>query len=140
MSTPHPQFLPACRELLGVRWRHLGRQPWALDCIGLIVLALRACGREVADRNDYGRDPQRDGLAQALRAEFGQPVAEWIHGGIALIRWPGAELPAHVGVLARDGEQWRLIHSYSSPGCVVEHRVDEHWRGLIVEVFDPWRS
>ena len=139
MSGKRDQFVAACRCMLGVRWRHLGRQAWAVDCIGLLVLALRACGREVPDRSDYGRDPQRDGRQRLLQRGFGPP-GPWVHGGIALIRWPGAELPAHVAALAADGERWRLIHSYSSTGCVVEHGVDEHWRGLVVEVYDPWRS
>lgn len=139
MMSARDACIAAARSMLGVRWRHQGRQPWAVDCLGLIVLALRAAGRDVADRTGYGRDPQRDGLSAALAAEFGPP-GEWVHGGIAVIQWAGADLPSHVAILATDGDHWRLIHSYSSPGCVVEHRVDEHWRGLIVEVYDPWLS
>ena len=137
--SPRDRFVAECRSLLGVKWRHQGRQPWAVDCLGLIVLAMRAAGREVQDREGYPRDPQHEGMREELHRQCGEPGG-WVHGGIALMRWPGADLPSHVGVLATDGDHWRLIHSYSSPGCVVEHRVDEHWRGLILEVFDPWRK
>lgn len=131
-------FVAAARSMLGVKWRHQGRQPWAVDCLGLIVLAMRAAGREVQDREGYPRDPQREGLRDELLRQCGQP-GEWVHGGIALMQWAGAELPSHVGILANSGDEWRLIHSYSGGnGCAVEHRVDEHWRGMIVEVFDPW--
>lgn len=46
-------FVAAARSMLGVKWRHQGRQPWAVDCLGLIVLAMRAAGREVQDREGY---------------------------------------------------------------------------------------
>lgn len=132
-------FIAAARSMLGVKWRHQGRQSWAVDCLGLIVLALRAAGREVQDREGYPRDPQREGLRDELARQCGQP-GDWVHGGIALMQWAGAELPSHVGILVNSGDHWRLIHSYSGPGCVVEHRIDPHWQSLILEVFDPWRA
>lgn len=138
--TQRDAFIDAARAMLGVKWRHQGRQAWAVDCLGLVVLALRAAGREVQDREGYPRDPQREGMREELARQCGEP-GEWVHGGIALMRWPGAELPSHVGILVNGGDEWRLIHSYSGGnGCTVEHRVDDHWRGLILEVFDPWRS
>lgn len=137
--TDRDAFIAAARSMLGVTWRHQGRQRWAVDCLGLLVLAMRAAGREVQDREGYPRDPQREGLRDELVRQCGEP-GEWVHGGIALMRWPGAELPSHVGILVNSGDAWRLIHSYSSPGCVVEHRVDDYWRGMILEVFDPWQA
>lgn len=137
--TGRDRFVAEARAMLGVAWRHQGREPWAVDCLGLIVLAARAAGREVHDRSGYPRDPRREGMRAELLRQCGEP-GEWVHGGIALMKWPGATEPSHVGVLATDGDHWRLIHSYSSPGCVVEHRVDAHWRSLILEVFDPWHK
>jgi cell wall-associated NlpC family hydrolase len=135
---PRDAFVAAARARLGVKWRHQGRTPWAIDCLGLVVLALRDAGREVVDREGYPRDPQHEGIREELERQCGRP-GEWVHGGIALMQWKGAELPSHVGILINAGDHWRLIHSYSSgQGCVVEHRVDEHWRGMILEVFDPW--
>lgn len=132
--------IAAARAYLGVPWRHQGRQPWALDCLGLIVLSLRAAGRDVDDREGYPRDPQREGIREELARQCGEP-GEWVHGGIALMQWRGATLPSHVGFLIHAGDHWRLIHSFSSgDGRVVEHRVDEHWRSMIIEVFDPWRA
>ena len=137
--SPRDRFVAECRALLGVKWRHQGREPWALDCLGLIVVGLRAAGREVQDREGYPRDPQNEGLREELQRQCGDPV-EWVHGGIALMQWRGAVLPSHVGILVNSGDHWRLIHSYSSPGCVVEHRVDESWAAMILEVYDPWHK
>jgi cell wall-associated NlpC family hydrolase len=140
MTTPCPRdaTIAAARGYLGVPWRHQGRQPWALDCLGLIVLSLRAAGRTVIDREGYPRDPQHEGLRAELHRQSGAP-GEWVHSGIALMQWHGATEPSHVGLLINSGDHWRLIHSYSSPGCVVEHRIDAQWQPLIVEVYDPWR-
>lgn len=133
------QFVDAARRYVGARWRHQGRRPWAMDCIGLIVLACADIGRTLPDRRGYGRDPQADGLRQALRAEFGVP-GYYVHGGIAAICWPGASECSHVGVMFEHDGEWWLLHGYSAVGCVVEHRIDDAWADLIAEVYDPWRS
>lgn len=133
-------FVDACRSMVGVEWRHQGRKPWAVDCLGLVVLGLRAAGWPVVDRDGYARDPQNEGLRAELRRQAGEPV-EWVHGGVALMKWPECHEPSHVGVLARVGDEWHLIHAYArGVGKVVEHRVDEYWRSMIVEVYDPWRG
>jgi hypothetical protein len=110
-----------------------------VDCLGLLVLSLAAAGYDVSrDRVDYGREPWRDGLRQALQSHFGAPVTPWRVGDVALIKWDNQQEPAHLGIL---GDYpyggFSLIHAYSAV-AVTEHRLDEVWRKRIVEVYRPW--
>ena len=45
------------REMVGVRWRHQGRKPWAVDCIGLLIVAMQEAGWEIGElKNGAMRD------------------------------------------------------------------------------------
>lgn len=48
-------FVAAARGFLGVPWMHQGRSERGMDCVGLIVLSLRAIGVEAPLTADYGR-------------------------------------------------------------------------------------
>lgn len=133
-----PELIVAeARKYIGVKWRHRGRKPWAVDCIGLVVLSVRAAGIEMRDRTDYGREPWKDGLRREMVDHFGAPVSAWQPGDIAVMRWEQHTEPGHVGILtdyANGG--LGLVHSFSRI-AVTEHRLDEAWRSLILEVYRP---
>ena len=74
-----PGHVATARALVGRPWRHRGRGPDWLDCVGLVVIALEANGIAVADRERYGRVPHRDGLQAELRRQFGAPVQAQHH-------------------------------------------------------------
>src|SRR5690606_8458951 len=96
------RFIAAARKLKGARWRHRGRKPWAVDCLGLVVLAAREAGLKTEDAPRlYGRDPWDDQLRSGLRIRFGDPfpASEAQPGDIALIRWGKGE-PSHVAIVA----------------------------------------
>jgi len=126
----------AARALVGTPWRHRGRNERGIDCIGLIVAALRAGGFPVKDRIDYGREPWADGLRSELACQFGEPLLEitWQPGDVALFDLPGKE-PCHVGILGdyRFGGL-SLIHAHSRHN-VAEHGLNGVWRRLLVEVY-----
>lgn len=126
----------AARALVGTPWRHRGRNERGIDCIGLIVAALRAGDFPIKDRIDYGREPWADGLRRELSGQFGEPLQEsaWQPGDIVLFDLPGKE-PCHVGILAdyRFGGL-SLIHAHSRHN-VAEHGLDGLWRRLLVEVY-----
>ena len=132
--TPQELSVAEARKYLGVKWRHRGRKPWALDCIGLVVFAVRAGGAPIVDRTDYGREPWRDGLQQNIAGQCDGPIREqdWQPGDIVLLRWVGGTEPAHVGMLTDTG----IIHAHSQI-AVSEHILDAHWRDLIVAVYRP---
>lgn len=133
-------FIATARSMLGVQWRHRGRKPWAVDCIGLVILSLQAVDFEVQDRNDYSRYPWNDGLQAALRDHFGEPVTDIQRGDVLLMQFENAGGPCHVGIVAdyvHGGLS--IIHAYSKQ-AVIEHRYDEHWQALTVEAYRPWRN
>lgn len=134
-------FVAAARALKGARWRHRGRKPWAVDCIGLVLLAGRGAGVEFQDQKGYGREPWEDLLRQGMRQRFGEPVGadDWRPGDVALIRWHKQE-PSHVGILAdhRDGGL-SIIHVHNLHG-VVEHSLSGPYLDCIEEVYRPWRD
>lgn len=130
-------FVTEARKLKGAAWRHRGRKPWAVDCIGLLVVAGRGAGITAPDEKGYGREPWEDRLSCGLRARFGAPVADWRAGDIAVIRWKKGE-PSHVGVLADhpDGGL-SIIHAHNLHG-VIEHALRGQVAGCVVEVYRPF--
>lgn len=138
MSDVIDNYINFARSMVGVKWRHRGRKPWAVDCLGLVVMSLQSAGIKCNDRDDYGREPWNEGLKEALKDHFGEPVKNWKPGDIALMQWDGLKEPSHVGFIAdyKYGGL-SLIHSYSETG-VVEHRIDDVWLERIKEVYRPW--
>lgn len=128
-------MLSKARSLLGAKWRHLGRKPWAVDCIGIVILSLRAGGVFMQDRTNYGREPWKDGLEHDMQLHFGDPllVSERCAGDIVLMKDDGAPAAGHVGIVT---EVDSVIHSYSQTG-VVEHCIDDEWIRRMTCVYRP---
>lgn len=127
------------RQLLGARWRHQGRKPWAVDCLGLVELALLGAGWPGAVERPvrYGREPWDDQLRRGLQAHLGPPVAgPWQPGDVPLFRWGKAE-PSHVGILAdyRYGGL-SIIHA-SNLRNVVETGLSGRLLDCVIEVYRP---
>lgn len=126
----------AARTLKGARWRHRGRHPWAVDCLGLLELSFSAAGWALQTPRRYGREPWEDQLRQGLRREFGLPITDgWSVGDIALICWNRGE-PSHVGIIADHPQGLSLIHSHNLHG-VVEHGLSGPYIKAVVEVYRP---
>lgn len=135
MSAEH--FVACARELKGARWRHRGRKPWAVDCIGLLVLAGEKAGLDLRDQRGYGRDPWEDQLRQGLRAHFGPPIdGPRLPGDVVLIRWGRGE-PSHVAILGEhpDGGL-TLIHAHNLNG-VVECSLAGRYLDCVLETYRP---
>lgn len=131
------EFVRHARSLKGARWRHRGRKPWAVDCLGLLVLAAKATGSSIQDVSRYGRDPWDDQLRKGLATRFGPPVGGWRAGDVALIRWRKGE-PSHVAIIAdHPGGGLSMIHVHNLHG-VVEHSLSGPFLDCIVEVYRPW--
>lgn len=124
----------AARRYLGVPWKHQGRdRVRGLDCIGLCVVCAQDLGWTVRDQSGYPRDPHGNVLEGALREHFAR-VPDMRPGDVVSIRFAGPV--RHVAIV---GEYMygglSLIHSNSRVGKVVEHRLDDHWRNQIVNVY-----
>ena len=131
------------RAMIGVPWRHQGRKPWAVDCIGLVGVSLVAAGwpGAVDWPKGYGREPWDDMLRRGLRERFGNPVSDaWRPGDVPLFRWGKAD-PSHVGVLADHPHGGiSIIHASNRRG-VVETLLSGRLLGCVIEVYRPeWGS
>lgn len=128
----HEAMIAAARDCLKTPFMHQGRLPGTgLDCAGLLVVAARAGGVEVIDRDNYARTPH-DGMLEAVLDA--QPALEKVRGApqvgdVILMRF-GRD-PQHLGLCTDNG----LIHAYERIGQVVEHRIDEAWQRRIVAVY-----
>jgi cell wall-associated NlpC family hydrolase len=132
-------FVTAARSLRGTRWRHRGRKPWAVDCVGLVALAGAKSGLPGEDVRGYGREPWEDSLRSGCRERWGAPlpVDQAQPGDVALVRW-GAGEPSHMGIVARhpDGHL-SVIHSHNLHG-VIEQSLVGRLRQVVFEVYRPW--
>lgn len=133
------RFVAAARALRGARWRHRGRKPWAVDCLGLLVLAGHEAGLAVRAPRVYGREPWDGALRRGLREHFGEPLppGEARFGDVPLIRWRAGE-PSHVAIVGdHPAGGLTLIHAHNIRG-VVEHALAPPFDAVIVEVYRPW--
>lgn len=132
-------FVAHARSLVGARWRHRGRKPWALDCVGMVYLAGRAAGFDWQDKKYYGREPLEDKLRGELEAQCGDALEEgepWKAADVVLINWERPH-PTHVGILADSiNGGLSLIHCENINGCV-EQDLNEYLIKCIVEVYRP---
>lgn len=140
--TERDAFIAAARGLKGARWRHRGRKPWAVDCLGVLELSFAAVGFRVdPPPRLYGREPWEDQLRAGLRARFGEPLppAQARAGDVALICWKPGE-PSHVAIIADhpDGGL-SMIHAHNIAG-VTEHRLAPPFESCVTEVYRPWRD
>lgn len=133
------EFVEAARSLIGARWRHRSRKPWAVDCVGLLVLAGEKVGLDVKAPKVYGREPWEQMLQAGLRENFGDPLPakEARPGDVACIRWRKGE-PSHIALVGDHPEGWlTLIHAHNLHG-VCEHSLAPPFDKVIVEVYRPW--
>lgn len=134
MITPQ-QLIDEARALQGIPWRHMGRTHRGLDCIGMVVLSMRACGLDLPqlvglrDR-PYGRaaDPQ---LLEKVQQHL-TPAPGRIPGSLALFRFYGESCPRHFGIITENGN---VIHCNSKYGGVMEHGLRAHWANWLHSVW-----
>lgn len=122
-------FVAAVRSLVGTPYRHRGRLAGiACDCIGVPILALRACGITIDEPAPYGTVPSglREGLARYCDEVM---VDEAAPGDLLAVLWAGE--PRHVAVLVDPG---RIVHARASTGRVVEQPLT---RGYMIN--SAWR-
>lgn len=124
-------MIAAARDCLGTPFHHQGRQPQlGLDCIGLVVVALRAAGMTIDDRQDYGRRPDGHALEAALR-QHGAIKADGIAAGrVLLFRYD--RQPQHVALATSAAT---MIHSFAPVAEVVETCIGPYWQRRLVGIY-----
>ena len=125
------QIIEAAKACEGTPFHHQGRAPGlGLDCIGLIVAALRAIGVAVDDRTDYRPRPDGVSLIAALEAHGARRVETIEAGDVLVFRYD--QQPQHVA-LALSGE--RMVHAFAPAGKVVESEIGAYWKRRLVAVY-----
>lgn len=132
------------RTWLGTPFHHQGRvKGVGVDCIGLIVGVARELeltdqkGMALADYDEANYSPTPDGrsLKAAVCRHLAEiPVGEAVPGDLFLFRFHHD--PQHIGIVSHlpDGELG-IIHCHASSGKVIEHRLNDTWRRLIVAAY-----
>ncbi len=127
------RMVAAARACMGTKWVHQGRVPGiALDCIGLLLEALKGGGLDVApyvtDMPTYGTLPSHRGLLKTFqRLLLPVPEAEKQVGDFAIMTV--RSYPMHCGMLTDYGAHgglgapFGLIHTWTQVGYVCEHRL-----------------
>lgn len=139
MSPMQEQIVGLARETLGTPYQHQQRiNGVAMDCAGVPVYVARRLGMPVDDVLGYGRQPMPDEMRSVLAAHMVRVPTESIQAGdVVWMRF--RKEPQHLGIV---GDYvfggLSLIHAYNGAGLgeVIEHRLDEAWRGRIVAA---WR-
>ncbi|WP_316150423.1 NlpC/P60 family protein [Cupriavidus sp. BIC8F] len=130
------EFVAEVRTWLGTPYHHQGRlKGVGVDCGGLLVCAGKALGLTDFDMQGYGRYP--DGSLLPLCEAHMQRItlADVAPGAVILFQWQSR--PSHLGIVtAVDGDEWLMTHAYIQSRKVVEHRLDDAWRGAIAGFFE----
>lgn len=145
MQITRETIVAQARTWLGTRFHHQGRvKGVGCDCLGLIVGVARELGLTDEqgnlladyDQPNYSPLPDGRGLKSAVSLHLHElpSIGEALPGDVPLFRFQ--QDPQHVGILSilPDGALG-LIHCYSNTGMVVEHRLNDTWRRMIVAVY-----
>lgn len=119
------QLCEAAGSLIGTPFRLNGRDAQSgVDCLGLIIVALRKAGHPVADPRDYRlRQRTVDHLMPFARRNGFEPhLGITVPGDLLLFALPG--LQHHVALAA---DQGRIIHAHAGLRRVVEGQADPNW-------------
>jgi len=120
MTATRAEIVAAARALDGARWRHQGRSPAGVDCVGLVVLVCRGLGLSDYDSTVYGRDPD----PTRFLGHFTEGGATRINPRDAqdgdLIIFHQAGYPCHAGIRSTRGGVPCVVHAHLSRRRVVE--------------------
>ena len=129
--TKQETMIQAARAALNTPFHNQGRASLiGLDCIGLIIHALKAAGCDVTDNLSYGRQPAPDALRDALLNHNFTEASDIESGDVLLLRFNNQ--PQHVALATSPTS---MIHSYAPIGRVVETPLGETWLRRVCGIF-----
>lgn len=138
------QVVDEARTWLGTKWSHQASlKGVATDCIGLIVGVGRALGllgefdQHAPEFRGYGMTPKPLMLLAAADRFLDRiQVTQVRPGDIYVMRFQRD--PTHFAILTSidnvDGND-TIIHAYTQARQVVEHGIDETWRGRVLRAY-----
>ena len=127
-------FLRAIESMMDTKFRHQGRVPGVgVDCVGVVVCALKDAGGLVNDKVGYSRIPSNGLLMRSIREHCEQINQSEVSLGDIMLFDFGHE-PQHVAVVT-GVDPLTLTHAYSSVGKVVKNGFDDTWKRRLVACF-----
>jgi len=126
---PSPdQIIAEARKLIGAPYRHLGRGPFAYDCLGLVLAVFKRVGAVAQDFDftDYSQDTSQYQLEQYLNgSDFLECLAHWkdAQPGDILLQRFHLSIPASHLILITMAERGSLWGVHASRRGVVEQRI-----------------
>ena len=117
----------------------MGRSMFGMDCIGLVVTALRAAGFDAPDEQNYPLWARTGHLREILEQYADAvPFEDALPGDLLLFRI--GETEQHIGIYTGDGN---MIHVYAQAGgqggSVCEHVITVSWAKRIAGCY-RWRA
>lgn len=134
----HDTFANEIVKLIGVKFVKQGRNLKGLDCLGIIIYALKQMGFTPPTRSDYslhGED-YSDDLIRYIKYSC-DPVAdmsECKRGDLIIFSAFFNGKPKHLGVI--DGAGDTFIHTNEELGKCVREEINENWQDLTHSI---WR-
>jgi cell wall-associated NlpC family hydrolase len=127
------KIIEYARECLDTPYLHQGRiKGIGLDCVGIVVYIAGKLGYSTSEDVNYRQEPSSGQIESAADRQY---YLDRIYddnmkpSDILMMRFE--KDPQHVAIFT--GEN--IIHSYSTVGKVVEHRLDHRWKNRIVRVY-----
>lgn len=125
---PAQQLIDESRKLIGTPWKHTGRTTRGVDCVGMVLLAAKNAGVDLAqygvrDQAVYGRGAQP--LLLEKVEQYCKRIAEPVPGCLLFFRFYNDRHPKHFGIYT---ERDTMIHADTKRGLVVEHGHRAHWK------------
>lgn len=120
--------------MVDTKFRHQGRVPdVGVDCVGVVVCALKAAGGLVNDKTGYSRIPSNGVLMKSIKEHCDQINQDEIAPGDIML-FDFGHAPQHVAVIT-GLDPITLTHAYSSVGKVVKNGFDDTWARRLVACF-----
>jgi cell wall-associated NlpC family hydrolase len=130
--TDRAQLIATARRWIGVPFRHQGRNRAGVDCGGLLIAIGQEAGLQIIEPDVYSLSPNPRIIRTALEANCNAIQLHAAQPGDVLWLRFGAD-PTHVAMRTDLG----ILHAWSKPGMVVEHRIDGAWHRRIVSAWAP---
>ena len=123
-------IVEAARKWVGVPFLHQGRTRAGVDCVGLLIVVALDLGLPVEDVKTYGKVPHPRIMGAELERQMDRiAVGQLSPGDVVWMAW--RKVPHHLAIYTGDG----LIHAFQNAGRVIEHPIDEIWRGRVRGAF-----
>lgn len=120
-------IIAEARKWLGTPFGHRGRTfGKACDCVGLLFGVARGLGLPCREMLDYAANPHPRAMQEELQDQMESiPIRSASLGDVYHMAW--GRYPQHVAIITDVG----IIHSWKGVGKVVEHPLDDIWRGRV---------